>query len=277
MQFRNRLIGVLCVLLAGFAPGLISFAQDEADIENSKDHPMFSRMKNFYIVTYETNFDAVEFYLSDENTETVEGQKTYIEYYLKEGSPIPSELQIRRNYGNAVKQLGGQILYEKGDYASFKIVKNNREIWFAVNVYYDGTEYTLTFLEKSAMAQEVTANDMLTALNKDGYIALYIQFDTGKFDVKPESLPIIDQIAALLTQNQNLKLSIEGHTDNVGTPQSNKTLSDQRAKAVMKAITGKGIDAGRLSAAGWGQEKPVADNRTEDGRAKNRRVELVKQ
>jgi outer membrane protein OmpA-like peptidoglycan-associated protein len=126
------------------------------------------------------------------------------------------------------------------------------------------------------MAQEVTASEMLDTLNRDGFMALYVNFDTGKAMIKPESGPIIEQIASLLKDNEDLNLSVEGHTDNVGTPQSNKTLSEERAKAVVAAVVELGIDAGRLTAVGWGQEKPIADNRTEDGRAKNRRVEIVK-
>ena len=126
------------------------------------------------------------------------------------------------------------------------------------------------------MTQEVTADAMYAALNKDGFVALYINFDTGKSDIKPESRGIVDQIAALLQAHPELKVSIEGHTDNVGTPQSNKTLSLQRAKSVMNAVGQKGIAATRLTAVGWGQEKPIADNRSEEGRAKNRRVEIVK-
>jgi outer membrane protein OmpA-like peptidoglycan-associated protein len=107
-------------------------------------------------------------------------------------------------------------------------------------------------------------------------MALYINFDTGKSNIKPESMGIIDQIAALLQAHPDLRLSIEGHTDNVGTPQSNKTLSQQRANSVMSAVAQKGIAANRMTAVGWGQEKPIADNRSEDGKAKNRRVEIVK-
>jgi outer membrane protein OmpA-like peptidoglycan-associated protein len=107
-------------------------------------------------------------------------------------------------------------------------------------------------------------------------MALYINFDTGKSDMKPESMVIIGQIAALLQAHPELKVSIEGHTDNAGTVQSNKVLSTQRAKSVMNAVVQKGIATTRLTALGWGQEKPIADNRSEDGRAKNRRVEIVK-
>ncbi len=146
----------------------------------------------------------------------------------------------------------------------------------SVEGYMDGWEYRLIVVEIEEMVQEVTASDMLDALNRDGYIALYINFDTGKFEIKPESQPTIDQIFQLMKDNPELKLSIEGHTDNVGSPSNNKVLSDNRAKAVMNAVVSSGIDASRLAAVGWGQERPIADNRAEEGRAKNRRVEIVK-
>jgi outer membrane protein OmpA-like peptidoglycan-associated protein len=117
---------------------------------------------------------------------------------------------------------------------------------------------------------------MLAALNKDGRIALSIHFETGKATIKPESQKIVGEIAALLKANPDLRVSIEGHTDNTGTPQGNKVLSEERAKAVVGAVVAQGVEAPRLSALGWGQDKPVADNATEDGRAKNRRVEVVK-
>jgi OOP family OmpA-OmpF porin len=126
------------------------------------------------------------------------------------------------------------------------------------------------------MKQEISANEMLMALNKDGYIALNILFETGKSAIQAESLPILDQIAELLKSDMALKISIEGHTDNVGDAAANKKLSNDRAKAVVDAIVAKGIENTRMSFLGWGQEKPVADNRSEDGRSQNRRVEIVK-
>ncbi len=117
---------------------------------------------------------------------------------------------------------------------------------------------------------------MLDALNKDGFIALYINFDTNKATIRPESKTIVDQIVKLLKENPGLKVSIEGHTDSTGTPVKNKKLSLERAQSVVNALTAAGVDKKRLSAVGWGQEKPVADNRSEEGKAKNRRVEIVK-
>jgi outer membrane protein OmpA-like peptidoglycan-associated protein len=117
---------------------------------------------------------------------------------------------------------------------------------------------------------------MLDALNKDGRIALYINFETNKSDIKPESEAIINQVVELLSKNENLSISIEGHTDNVGAPSANQTLSENRAKSVFTALVNKGIGTSRLSTKGYGQTKPIADNSTEEGRFKNRRVEIVK-
>jgi len=270
---KKAVIVFMAVMTVMFSAAWLAGQEDEA---GCKDHPMFTRMKNFHITSCESNFDAVEFSVDAEKTQTVEGQKTVITYTLNDDATAPSQLQICRNYQNAAKQLGGALVYESDSYASFKIVKNGKEIWLKVEIYNSATLYSLTILEKGEMTQEVTANEMLEALNKDGFMALYINFDTGKSDIRPESRPIIDQVVALLKGNPDLKLSIEGHTDNVGTPQDNKTLSEQRARSMMNAIVSQGIAAARVSAVGWGQDKPAADNRSEEGRAKNRRVEIVK-
>ncbi len=83
-------------------------------------------------------------------------------------------------------------------------------------------------------------------------------------------------IVATMKSNSSLQLTVEGHTDNVGSAQSNQALSQSRAQAVVAAVTGTGIPASRLTAVGYGQSKPVADNSTDAGRAQNRRVDLVK-
>ena len=273
MNKKTGLMILMTALLLSFA-GLVR--AQETDAENCKDHPLFSRMKNFYISDCRSAFDAVEFYIKDSDSKTVEGQMTKIDYSLNDNAPQPSQLQVRRNYGNAAKAIGATILFDQDNYLTGKLTKNGKETWFKVEIYNDGRNFTLTVLEVSAMVQEVAADAMFEALSKDGFMALYINFDTGKAEIKPESQGTVAQIVALLNGHEDLKLSIEGHTDNVGTPAANKTLSEQRAKAVMAAVIKGGVPASRLSAVGWGQEKPVADNRSEDGRAKNRRVEIVK-
>ena len=137
-------------------------------------------------------------------------------------------------------------------------------------------DYTMTIIERTAMQQVIRASEMAAALDKDVFIALDIHFATSKAEILPESRPIIDEIVSLLKNRPGLRIGVEGHTDNTGTPAFNKTLSNARAKAVVEAIAAAGISSNRLEPAGYVQERPVADNRTEEGRAKNRRVELVK-
>lgn len=127
--------------------------------------------------------------------------------------------------------------------------------------------------------QFVSAPEMQQALGATGKISIYgILFDFDKDVIKPESKPTLDEIAKLLTDNPGLKLQIVGHTDNKGTPEYNLNLSKRRAASVVAALTGQyGIAADRLTSEGMGATQPVDTNDTEEGRAKNRRVELVQQ
>jgi outer membrane protein OmpA-like peptidoglycan-associated protein len=260
-------------LAVGFA-GQARAQQDEA---GCKDHPMLTRMRNYSIrECRSTPFDKVELYTAEDKTVDVEGKTTVVNYAFNSEEGAPSSVQITRNYTNAMRSLGGGPVYDWGDGVTLKLAKDGREVWVAVDVSNQGFYYQLTIVERGAMEQEVTASDMMAALQKDGFIALDIHFDTGKATIRPESRSIVEQIAALMKQNAGLRVSIEGHTDNVGAPASNKLLSEQRAKAVLDAVVASGVPAARLSAVGWGQERPVADNRSDEGRAKNRRVEIVK-
>ncbi len=270
----KRMMAGLFILAAFVSCGSTVFAQGK-DVAKSKDHPMLGRMQNFIITSYEEKeFDSHEFKDKQGNEVTVEGRKYSIQYEIKEGAKIPTPLQITRNYVNAIKNVGGFAFEYTEGTAFLNLAKEGRETW--VEVFASGESYILTIVEKAALRQEVTANDMLKALNEQGRIALYIHFDTGKATIKAESQPIINQIVELLKSNPDLKVGVEGHTDSVGDDKANKTLSDQRAASVVAAIVTQGVDAKRLSAAGFGEEKPLADNTTEQGRAKNRRVELVK-
>lgn len=125
---------------------------------------------------------------------------------------------------------------------------------------------------------KVDAAAISKGLDAEGHIALYeVYFDTGKADLKPESDAALAEIAGLLKDKPALKVLVVGHTDNVGELVINQTLSERRAKSVVQALAGKqGIARDRLTAVGVGMAAPVASNDSEPGRAKNRRVELVK-
>ena len=124
----------------------------------------------------------------------------------------------------------------------------------------------------------VTAERIASEVTEQGRIAIYgIHFETGKSELEGDSLISIMQINEALQNKPDLNLHVVGHTDNQGTFDSNMQLSKDRANAVVKVLVGLGVDAGRLTANGVASLAPVASNNTEDGRAKNRRVELVAQ
>jgi OmpA-OmpF porin, OOP family len=259
------------------------FAQQDA--EGCKDPQLFpTRMPNYFITECQNNFDAVDFDLAagGENVVSKEGTKTRVSYDFnyESGAAKPSALQILRNYEAAVKKIGGktQFLSAPEGKGVFKVTKAGSEVWIKIDeVGNDNSDnYIITILEIEAMKQEVTSDDILGALKTDGHIALYLNFETGKSSIQPESQNVIDQLIAMLQANPALKINIEGHTDNAGSLQSNQALSENRAKAVLNAIVLKGIDKTRLLSKGWGQTKPINDNATEEGKAKNRRVEIVK-
>ena len=122
----------------------------------------------------------------------------------------------------------------------------------------------------------ISASDLKKAIDTSGKVALQVNFATDKTDILPDSQPQIDQVVKLLTDDPALKLAVGGHTDNTGDKAHNQQLSEGRAKSVVSALTAKGVAAARLTAKGYGDTQPVADNATEEGKAKNRRVELVK-
>jgi OOP family OmpA-OmpF porin len=282
-------LGALARLLpAAFAALATAFsfaARAQSDIEGSRDHPLLSRFAGYFIEDYRAaDFDAYNFRVmvnKDEYEEkAVEGKLTFIGYRPREGARRPSSLQVVRNFQNAVTQAGGRLAWEQpgtGDrLLTLVLARGGRETWIEVAAGEGGDWYTLNIVEKGAMAQEITAGAIYDALAKQGRIALDILFDTNKATIRPESQAIVAQVVDMLKAHPDLRIAVEGHTDNVGAPAANKALSNQRAKAVMAAIVKQGVAASRLTASGFGQEKPVADNASEGGRARNRRVELVR-
>lgn len=286
---KHRLFWIFAIIIL-CSNGI--FAQDEtqetppAPATEYKDHPLFNSMPKYFISSYEDKeFDSFVFPVESstyDNRElkTVEGKFFDYTYQITEGEKEASPLQIFRNYENAITKAGGKIIakvIEDGNSYSFitgMFSKNKREVWVYIEA--SGYDYRLVIIEKEEMVQVIKANEMLDALSRDGFIALDILFETGKATIQTESKPLIDQVYELLNTTPDLKVSIEGHTDNTGTVEGNKKLSEQRAKAVVDALITLGIKSDRLSSVGWGQEKPVADNRTEEGKTKNRRVEIVK-
>ena len=273
-----RTLFAALILLTSAVPAL---AQEDAD--GAKDHPVLARMAGFYLSNAEVQeFAAYEFTVGDD-MKTVEGRYWRLEYWLKDGAKNPGALAIARNYSNALVAKKGRRVYEAvdaggGTATASMPLGDGRMLWVETSISNSGETYSLTIIEEAAMAQqiEVTAAWLAEQLAKTGSVALEgITFDTGKAVIRPGSKPVLDQIGALLKSDAALRLEIQGHTDNVGAPTANLTLAQQRAETVKKYLVDThAIAAARLTTAGFGDTKPVADNSTEEGRAKNRRVEL---
>lgn len=279
-------IGTMKSMIRLFLFGLIALstfamvAQDEPrqDAEGCKDSPLISRMPGSTINSCDNKeFQQAEMPVGKDKdgnviTKTFEGEYHYWDIATRQGM---SEIQIFRNFETALKQAGWTLAYEDSPNTITAHKGNN---WFMLES--KGEFYYQTVVTVKEMQQEVTADASSIAdeLNKSGHIALYgIHFDTGRATIQPDSGSILGEIVKMLQQNPDVKLSVEGHTDNVGSAAGNQALSAKRAQAVVAWLTTHGVAASRLTAKGWGQTKPLADNGSEDGRAKNRRVELVKQ
>ena len=264
------------LVLSIIALSSICFAEE--DLKGSKDHPLLSRIPNYYVDNQAVkDFDSyISPYLEKDNV--WEGKATRTGYNVKTGTKELSFIQIVRNYENAVKKLGGKTLYSDGRVLNAKIENNKGVTYVSVEVFNEGTQYSLLIIENKPMEDEVITD--AAALNKGisetGKIAVYgIYFDSGKSEIKPESKPAMDEIVKMLKQNAKLKLFVIGHTDMDGSLELNLKLSTDRSASVVKALVENGIPSARLKSAGVGPYCPVESNRAEEGKAKNRRVELV--
>jgi outer membrane protein OmpA-like peptidoglycan-associated protein len=231
--------------------------------------------------------------------EHVEGKMTSFYY----GRPKDrSQLEIFRNYESALKTAGFEILYSctgpecgaqinhpplgyipsgnEARYLAAKLARPEGDVYVAMHVQPLDTRFVI--VESKPMATglvKISADALAKDINSTGHVAVYeILFDTGRAEVKPESAAALAEIARMMTDAPKLSLHVVGHTDNVGAMAQNLDLSKRRAEAVVAALTTTHkIAAARLRADGVGPLAPVTSNDTDAGRAKNRRVELVKQ
>jgi OOP family OmpA-OmpF porin len=247
------------------------------------------------------------FFIAGSKAVAVEGKIFHDRFNLTIGPRTYSDLEFRRNYENAIAALGGRKIndtqysldvikaaggrdvLEKNNHAAgmnpdyphdiYLIRQAGKEYWIDVSTGSFPLHGFVVVLEREGMKQSLgflDASAMKKAIDADGRVALYINFDVDKAILRADAQPVIAEIGKLLSADPALKLSIQGHTDNTGTPAHNQELSTARARSVLGALVGLGIDSSRLQSKGFGQDKPLADNGSEDSRARNRRVELVK-
>lgn len=281
MNWRGFALFVCCLC----ASALTAFAQTK-DVKNFTDPELLSRIPNYYLSTPravdERQFDVHEFRVQPRPPlERVEGRVRHYTYTFDRAvTTRVSPLQIMRNYQAAVAKLGGKTVYEDTARTTMRIGKDGKDIWIEVAPVNAGMNYHLYIVEREAMKQDVVGNAeaLGSGLAATGHVEVPgIFFDTGKAELKPESEAALAEVVKLLQASAALRVWVVGHTDNVGTVDANVALSSARAASVVKALQRKGVDPKRLAPHGAGPYAPVASNATEDGRAKNRRVELVAQ
>jgi outer membrane protein OmpA-like peptidoglycan-associated protein len=243
------------------------------------DYRLLGRMPNYVAKMPEKkNLDEFGFAVRGEEEVTeipAQGAKYVVVYSLKPGAEAASDAEIQENYRAALGLLGAALLYTDPRTTVARLEQNGQTIW--VRVFSQEGEIEVRAIEEKPFAAPVLqAAALKSALEKEGRVALYVGFDGAKAALKPEAAKTVAEIVKLLKENPTLKLSIEGHTDDVGPRPGNEKLSRERAAAVLDAIAAGGIARARLSSVGHGPAKPLADNGTSEGRARNRRVELVK-
>lgn len=247
------------------------------------------------------SFD-VEYFVAGTTFVPVEG-RVYRDMFQLEGARPYSAMEFQRNYEQAITALGGVRVagpFNTSAYMSnlegrpapgaecwqhecessfYLIRQGGKEYWIHVGAGAIPLHGYVTVAERQAMAQSfsfLTADALMSALDANGRVPVYIEFDVDRATLRPDARPAVDEIIKLMRDHPDLRLSIEGHTDNTGTPERNRTLSQERAAAVQAALVAAGINASRLRTAGFGADRPLAPGNTDTDRARNRRVELVR-
>ncbi|AZQ62024.1 OmpA family protein [Flammeovirga pectinis] len=240
-------------------------------------NPLILKLSGYDLIYSESKFDDIEFPMSEVDIIPLSGEKIFATFkYGKDNSyKHPNSTQIIQTYFDKVKSLRGKPLYKGDNYGSFQVKSNAKKFWCVIETHENGESYTVTIIEQEKIQEAETAQEMLELLKEKGTVDLYFQFATGSATLSKASYQTVNELAILLKKYApKLKLSIEGHTDNIGSSTANKKLSLQRAVAVKKQLVIKGVDTNRLETIGWGSERPIAPNDDEKGRLRNRRVSI---
>lgn len=302
----------LCLLLLVLAGSTVA-----ADIDGSADYPGIGRFDGSEIVRYQAdNYDATTIATAPvprdpdiaNSSQNIEGEITRIVYRVPEGS---STLEVFRNFETKIRDAGYETIFSGGpdQIHQYTFTYNHpveildetslgNELWYlSAQNSEEGAETYLSLLvsphsggdglrvrligarTKAMENRMVDAEAMQAAIADSGKVALYgIYFDTDSAEIKPESIPTLEQIAELMGNSPDLSLIVVGHTDNQGDFEYNRDLSRRRAASVEEALVRDyGIVDDRLSHDGVGYLAPAASNDSDSGRALNRRVELVKE
>jgi OOP family OmpA-OmpF porin len=235
-----------------------------------------------------------------------EGKKAELDFAMADDKIEFNQFKFDKSFDNYLESIGAKLIF-KGQIPREKINELNKQEDKTVHNYIQGDPYNsspvkhyvlnhtkgrivfqvwsnssraeIGIVELEGFKQTIkapTASEMKSEIDKTGKAILHINFDTDKATLKPDGEKIVAEIYTLLEDNERLHIAIEGHTDATGSSERNEQLSSERANTVMYALAGKGIAIKRLQAKGFGSTKPIFPDNSEENKAKNRRVELVK-
>ena len=267
-------------------------AQAQVDAVDCMDPVFLARPAGFVIESCTEKYDVMEAQTEPGAASALfEGTLARLHYAFDDvdGGTGPAPADLMRHYADLIKMRNGRTLYSGSDdlyggpvCGTFALTTGGTDFTVAIariEASKKGlvTGYDLMVVSKETMPRNLTAAQMLETIRAKGFVALYIDFAPDTAVIDSGSLALVTRLATMLVMDSTMNVSIDAHTDNTGPPEQGKAVSDERAGAVMHALVLKGIKPGRLSTRGWGQEHPVADNGTEEGRARNRRIEIVEQ
>lgn len=213
----------------------------------------------------------------------IEGKLETAWYTKARGGPVAGYL-LQRNYERVVGQAGGRLAAtmvghseQRGWMKQVHLIESPGQTKFVhVDTFSESNRLKIAVVTVGKAPDILSAAALKKEIDAQGHATLNVNFETNRADIRPADQPTLDQVVALLNSSPVLRLSVDGHTDNVGQAEANQRLSQQRAEAIVAYLIRAGIEGARLQAKGFGPSIPVADNRSDVGRAKNRRVELVK-
>ena len=239
----------------------IAASAQMSDFKGHKDPALFTRMPHYFLPAEDSvtdkAFDAFEFQLK-EGTQSVEGHHLNYSYAFDEAAGnMPGMLQIVRNYEAAARKIGGQVLWDDVRRATIKIAKNGQETWAFLEAFNEGRSYELHIVERQQMKQDVVADAgaLQSGLKESGHVEVPgIFFDFGKAEIKAESEAALNEVVKLLQGNAAWKVWVVGHTDNVGTVESNL---DAIRRAIRRGGQGAYAEGHRCETDGPAWRRPV--------------------
>jgi OmpA-OmpF porin, OOP family len=285
MKNKTNLFSLLAVLLIALIPPPL-LAQEVTEHPLIRPFPgaVFDQNRS-----QQVNFGEFEFRTGtpprNYATQTVRGEYRSLRYFLRNQDGTPnrdvSQVEYFENFKAAALESGGTIKWEDTHYGLvFTIPGEEGGItWCRVQTSVSAGRTTLDIIDEKPLVTslEFTPAEMMAALDSDGKISLYgILFEFDKATLQQPSGKQLQDVVSLLALNPELRLEIQGHTDSDGSAAYNQQLSQRRAESVRQYLLLFGIDPARLQAKGYGQTMPVAPNDSDENKAKNRRVELVK-